>query len=394
MDVLAGFLILLITAKILGELVAYAGYPSLIGEVIAGILLGPSVFDLVAITPVIQFFSMIGVILLLFITGIEINPKIFRSVRGRMIVTGLTAAVIPFVIGYALGTFLSLPAGESTFIAIVFMLSSIGVSAQTLIEERQLNTDIGMTIVGGAVVCAISGIIIFTVLSSLNSEIPLDHYTHVIPLIIAILFILVISTVGKRVFRFIYDRTQALHNHTLTYTVVFLIACSSAYFSQCLGLTVVVGAFFAGITLNTRIHEDHEIHESLHNMAFGIFITLFFANVGLLVDIPFHDLIIPIILIVIVAAVLAKVLGGFIGSYPFFKNRVHAFIVGIGMIPRGDLTLALAQSAIVASIISQQIYTATILLVLVTVILTPLFLKIGLNNLKNGPASPAVTGNG
>ena len=394
MDVLAGFLILLVTAKILGELVAYAGYPSLIGEVVAGILLGPSVFNLVAITPIIQFCSTIGVILLLFITGVEINPKVFRSVWGRMIVTGLAAAAIPFVIGYALGNLLSFPADESTVIAIVFMLTSIGVSAQTLIEERQLNTDLGMTIVGGAVVCAISGIIIFGILSSLNNEGTLNHYTLFIPLIIAILFILVISTAGKRVFWFIYDRTQAIHNHTLTYTVVFLIACISAYFSQSLGLTVVVGAFFAGITLNTRIHEDHEIHDSLHNMAFGILITIFFANVGLLVDIPFSDVFAPIVLIVIVVAVLAKIFGGFIGSYPFFKNRAHAVIVGIGMIPRGDLTLALAQSAIVAGIISQQIYTATILLVLVTVLLTPLFLKCGLNYLKKSPASPVVRENG
>jgi len=395
MDVLAGFLILLITAKILGELVAYAGYPSLIGEVIAGILLGPSVFNLVAITPIIQFCSTLGVILLLFITGVEINQKIFRSVWGRMIVTGLAAAVIPFVIGYALGTFFALPPGESTFIAIVFMLTSIGVSAQTLIEERQLNTDIGMTIVGGAVVCAICGIIIFAILSSVKNEGSLlGQYTLFLPLIIAVFFILVIATIGKRLFRFIYDRTQAVHNHTLTYTVVFLIACISAYFSQSLGLTVVVGAFFAGITLNTRIHEDHEIHDSLHNMAFGILITLFFANVGLLMNIPYSDLFAPITLIVIVVAILAKVIGGFLGSYPFFKNRAHSFIVGIGMIPRGDLTLALAQSAIVAGIISQQIYTATVLLVLVTVLLTPLFLKIGLTHLKNDTTSPDVTGTG
>jgi Kef-type K+ transport system membrane component KefB len=382
MDSLAGIIVLLIAAKILGEFVEYAGYPSLIGEIIAGILLGPTIFNLVEITPVIQFFSTIGVILLLFITGVEINQKIFRSARERMIVTGLTAAALPFVIGYVLGIVLSLSADESVFVAVVFMLTSIGISVRTLIEERQLNTDFGMTIVGGAVVCAVTGIIIFGILSSIKAEGTLTHYSILRPLLVAVLFILVITTIGKKVFQFIYDRVQVLHNHALTYAVAFLIACTSAFFSSLLGLTFVVGAFFAGISLNKSVHEDHDIHESLHNTAFGIFITVFFASVGLIMKIPVMELFSPFILIVIVVAIAAKVIGGFIGSYPFLKDTRFAFLVGLGMIPRGDLTLALAQSAIVAGIISQQIYTATVLVVLITVLITPFFLKVGLNHMK------------
>jgi Kef-type K+ transport system membrane component KefB len=386
MDVLAGIIILLIAAKILGELVEYTGYPSLIGEIIAGILLGPSVFNLVEVTPVIQFFSTIGVILLLFITGVEINPKIFRSARERMIATGLTAAAIPFVIGYVLGTLLFLSADESLFLAVVFMLTSIGISVRTLMEERQLNTDFGMTIVGGAVVCAITGIILFGILSSLKAEGIITHETIIQPLLVAILFIVAITSVGKKVFRFIYERVQLYHNHALTYSVVFLIACTSAFFSQLLGLTFVVGAFFAGITLNKSVHEDHDIHESLHNMAFGIFITVFFASVGLLMKVQVAELFSPFIVIIILVAIAAKVIGGFIGSWPFLRDKSLALLVGLGMIPRGDLTLALAQAAIVTGIISQQIYTATVILVLVTVLVTPLFLKIGLNQIKKGPA--------
>ncbi|MDD1687250.1 cation:proton antiporter [Methanoregula sp.] len=382
MDVLAGIIVLLIAAKILGELVEYAGYPSLIGEIIAGIILGPSVFNLIEVTPVIRFFSTIGVILLLFITGVEINQKIFRSARRRMIVTGLVAAIIPFIIGYILGALLTLSADESLFIGVVFMLTSIGISVRTLLEERQLNTDFGMTIVGGAVVCAVSGIIIFGILSSLKAEGIVTHESLLRPLLVAIVFILAMTTVGKKTFQFIYDRVQLLHNHSLTYAVAFLIACTSAFFSQALGLTVVVGAFFAGITLNKSVHEDHDIHESLNNTAFGIFITVFFASVGLIMNIPAAEMISPLILILIVGAVAVKVIAGFIGSYPFLKDRNSAFLVGLGMIPRGDLTLALAGSAIVAGIISQQVYTATVLVVLVTVLVTPVFLKIGLARMR------------
>ena len=383
MDMLAGIIVLLVTAKILGELVEYAGYPSLIGEILAGMILGPSVFNLVETTPVIQFFSTVGVILLLFITGVEINQKIFRSARERMVVTGLTAVFIPFVFGFLLGAFLSLTGDETIFLAIAFALTSIGISVRTLLEEQQLNTDFGMTIVGGAVVTAISGIIIFGILASMKTEGVLTPYSILRPIVIATIFILVITTAGKRVFQYIFQKVQVLHNHALSYSAAFLITCISSFISQVLGLTFVIGAFFSGITLSKSVHEDHDIHESLHNMAFGIFITVFFASVGLSMKIPLQDLFTPVILLIIGVAIAGKVIGGFLGSYPYLRKRNVAFLVGLGMVPRGDLTLALAQSALMTGIISQQIYTATILLVLVTVLLTPVFLKIGLNRMTD-----------
>lgn len=392
MDFLAGLLILLASAKIFGELVEYAGYPSLIGEIIAGIILGPSIFNVIEVTPVIRFFSTIGVILLLFITGVEINLKIFRSARTRMVITGIVAALIPFGIGYILGIVLTLPFGESFFLAVVFMLTSIGISVRTLLDKQQLNTDFGMTIVGGAVVCAVSGIIFFGILSSLTRDGIITSDVVLRPLLITVLFIISFIIIGKKVFQFIYERVQLLHNHTLTYSVTFLIACSSALLSQFLGLTLVIGAFLAGLSLNKSVHEDHDIHESLHNMAFGIFITIFFASVGLMMKITIAELISPVILLVIIVAILSKVIGGFVGSYPFLKERNTAFLVGLGMIPRGDLTLALGQSAIIAGIISQQIYTTTILVVLVTVLLTPVFLTVWLTHLKKGLQTGSIRG--
>ncbi|PKG33763.1 cation:proton antiporter, partial [Methanoregula sp.] len=171
-----------------------------------------------------------------------------------------------------------------------------------------------------------------------------------------------------------------------------LIASTTALLSQLVGLTVVVGAFFAGIALNRSVHEDHDIHESLNNAAFGIFITIFFASVGLIMNIPAAELFSPLVLVVVVFAVAAKILAGFIGSFPFLKDRNSAFLVGIGMIPRGDLTLALAGSAISAGIISQQIYAATVFVVLATVLATPLLLKSTLAHLMEHQGEGEVNG--
>ena len=391
MDPLAGIIVLLIAAKILGELVEYLGYPSLIGEVLAGIALGPSVLNFVEINPIIQFFGRIGVILLLFITGLEINQKIFRSARERMIVTGLTTSIVPFIFGLLLGPFLSLSPYETLFVAILFSLSSIAMTVRILLAVRQLNSDFGVTIVGAAAVCTITGIILFGMLSSIQIEGTVTPYSILLPLLIALVFIVLITTAGKVIYQYVFTKVQMVQNHAFSYAAAFLFACGSAFISQAIGITYVVGAFFAGLALSENIHEDHELHETLHTSAFGVFITLFFASVGLLINLPLQELLTPMILPLVGFAVATKILAGFIGSYPFLKDRGSALLVGLGMVTKGDLILALAQSAILTGLISQQIYTATIVVVIVTILLTPVFLKTGLDWLKKGKTEPGST---
>jgi Kef-type K+ transport system membrane component KefB len=384
MDPLAGIIVLLLAAKILGELVEYLGYPSLIGEVIAGIALGPSVLNFIEINPIIQFFGRIGVILLLFITGLEINQKIFRSARERMIVTGLTTSIVPFIFGLLLGPFLSLTPYETLFVAILFSLSSIAMTVRTLLAVRQLNSDFGVTIVGAAAVCTITGIILFGMLTSIQIEGTVTPYSILRPLVVALVFIVLITTAGKVIYQFVFSRVQMVQNPAFSYAAAFLFACGSAFISQSIGITYVVGAFFAGLALSEIIHKDHELHETLHTSAFGLFITIFFASVGLLITIPLQELLTPMIIPLVGFAIATKILAGFIGSYPFLKEWGSALLVGLGMVMKGDLILALAQSAILTGLISQQIYTATIVVVIVTILLTPVFLKCGLNLLKKG----------
>jgi Kef-type K+ transport system membrane component KefB len=391
MDPLAGIIVILIAAKILGELVEYLGYPSLIGEVLAGIALGPSVLNFIGINPIIQFFGRIGVILLLFITGLEINQKIFRSASERMIVTGLTTSVVPFIFGLLLGPFLSLSSYETLFVAILFSLSSIAMTVRILLAVRQLNSDFGVTIVGAAAVCTLTGIILFGMLSSIQVEGNVTPYSILLPLLIALAFIVLITTAGKVIYQFVFSRVQMFQNHAFSYAAAFLFACGSAFISQAIGITYVVGAFFAGLALSENIHEDHELHETLHTSAFGVFITLFFASVGLLINLPLQELLTPMILPLVGFAIATKILAGFIGSYPFLKDRGSALLVGLGMVTKGDLILALAQSAILTGLISQQIYTATIVVVIVTILLTPVFLKTGLDRLKKGKTGPGST---
>lgn len=391
MDPLAGIIVLLLAAKVIGELVEYLGYPSLLGEVLAGIALGPSLLNIIEINPIIQFFGRIGVILLLFITGLEINQKIFRSAGKQMLVTGLVTSMLPFIFGLLLGPLLSLSPYETFFVAILFSLSSIAMTIRLLLSVRQLNSDFGVIIVGAAAVCTITGIILFAMLTSIQIEGVITPYSIISPLLITLAFIVIMTTVGKIIYTFIFRRVELIQNHAFSYAAAFIFACGSAFISQLIGITYVVGAFFAGLALSEIIHEDHNLHETLHTSAFGVFITIFFASVGLLINLPLQELLTPMIIPLVGLAIATKILAGFIGSYPFLKDRGTALIVGLGMVTKGDLILALAQSAILAGLISQQIYTATIVVVVVTILLTPVFLKTGLDLLKKGRKEAGIT---
>lgn len=391
MDPLAGIIVLLLAAKVIGELVEYLGYPSLLGEVLAGIALGPSLLNIIEINPIIQFFGRIGVILLLFITGLEINQKIFRSAGKQMLITGLVTSILPFFFGLLLGPLLSLSPYETFFVAILFSLSSIAMTVRLLLSVRQLNSDFGVIIVGAAAVCTITGIILFAMLTSIQIEGVITPYSIVSPLLITLVFIVIMTTVGKVIYKFIFRRVELIQNHAFSYATAFIFACGSAFISQLIGITYVVGAFFAGLALSEIIHEDHNLHETLHTSAFGVFITIFFASVGLLINLPLQELLTPMIIPLVGLAIATKILAGFIGSYPFLKDRGTALIVGLGMVTKGDLILALAQSAILAGLISQQIYTATIVVVVVTILLTPVFLKTGLDLLKKGRKEARIT---
>lgn len=148
MDTLLSIIAILVLAKVLGELVERAGYPVLIGEIAAGVILGPSLLGLVAHDQVIETLSTIGVIMLLFVIGCQMNLKLFVSSTARMVVTAVTASAVPICAGFLIGTLLHQPLIISFYIAIILSITSVGIVVPTLVGLNKFNTEIGTTIIG------------------------------------------------------------------------------------------------------------------------------------------------------------------------------------------------------------------------------------------------------
>lgn len=386
MEVILGIVAILICAKLLGELAERAGIPAMVGEIGAGIILGPALLDLVQFNDIFAVFSDIGVITLLFISGVEMDVRAFTRNRNAAASTAIAGVVIPFLLGMAAGHLLGLPFIESLFVATVLSVTSIGVTVGALIEIRALNTRPGAIIVGAAVIDDLIGIILLAVLLSAALTGVFSPATLLLTLALTGIFLIVLMTVGKRVLDWIFDRIHRARTHEIPYSAAIITALLLAGIAASIGLHYGIGAFIAGILLGDHIRKDRALFDSLMDISFGFFVSFFFASIGLLF-VPDMAVFSAITLVLIALAFIGKTVGGFVGSYPFLRKKGPALMVGIGLCPRGEISLVVAQAAFAAALISPVIFQAVTVMVIVMVLVPPVMLTY-LSRLTGGTTAP------
>ena len=377
MDIILQIILLLICAKLFGELVERMGYPALIGEIAAGILLGPSLLGWVTTNETLEVFADIGIIALLFVSGAEMNLKSFLERRNVAVTTAVAGVIVPFAGGILLGYLLNLSQAETLFLAIALSITSIGVSVRMLVDYKQLNTVLGTAIVSAAVLDDIIGIFLLGILSAVamqGTSLAGDSLSSGI--LIAIGFLVIFVLIAPRVLRWLFDLARKTETHEMVYSVAIILALGSGYLSHIAGLHYSIGAFIAGLILGEQIRHDRPLFDSLMDFGFGFFVTLFFASVGLLFSFTWETFLSPYIIPIIVVAIAGKIVGGFIGSIHFL-TKAEALLVGLGMTPRGEIALVVAKVALVGGVIGSALFSAVTVMVIATIIVTPLLMKHG-----------------
>ncbi|MBN1194614.1 MAG: cation:proton antiporter [Methanomicrobiaceae archaeon] len=390
MEFLFAIIVLLATAKLFGEIVERLGYPSMVGEIAAGIVLGPALFGIVVMDATMEIFSDIGIIVLLFISGVELN--LAQLIRGRA-VAGATAAagvIVPFAFGLAAGFALGFSTHESLFLAITLSITSIGISIRSLIDLKQLTTPVGTTIVSAAVLDDIIGIILLAGLTALTLPAGTAFASALTSLALGGLFLLVFATLGRRIMVRLFALARKTETHEMLYSIALLTALLAAYLSHLAGLHYAIGAFIAGLILGDQIRIDRPLLDSIMDFGFGFFVTIFFASIGLLfsfTEAAFESpQILILIVVIVVLAILGKLIGGFIGSAAFL-DRKDALLVGLGMCPRGEIALVVAKISLAIGIITADLYSAVTVMVIVSIVATPLLLTWGFKG-RNASETP------
>ncbi len=379
--------ILLFAAKLMAELFLRLKLPIVLGELLAGMIVGPfalgSLFvidgrSLLQITNEIKVLGEMGAVVILFMAGLEMTPKEFFRGGKASFTVGTLGVVVPFFTGLLVLQFFGFDALQSMLIATALTATSIAISIQVLNEFGKIKTPEARLIIGAAVVDDILAIAVLSVVSSIAaSETGVESIdiTQVTITILEVLgfFAAMLITAVVIIPRIITPRIwKAKGGVEGIATAAFF---GAAALAGTLGLSPIVGAFAIGMALSTaKVFDKVEHYAEKIGL---IFAPLFFAIVGAQVDLRAVDLnILWISAIIIVIAIATKLLGCGLPSIFFLKNRAQGMRVGIGMISRGEVGLIVAGVGISQGILNSDVYSTIVIMVAVTTIITPIWLKI------------------
>ena len=383
--VIISLALLLFTAKIFAELFHRIKLPIVLGELLAGIVIGPYALGglplfngepLVILDETIKNIGELAAIVILFVAGLEITPREFLRGGASSFTIGALGVIVPFFVGYFVFSLYGLEALETLLIATALTATSIAISIQVLSSLGKMQTKEARLILGAAIVDDILAIAVLSVvLTMVQTGNTTPDIMEITFLILKILGLFVALLVGS-----IVIVPRILHRERLWKSQGSIEGITTAIFfggagiAALVGLSPIVGAFAIGMAVaSTRLIK--QVEEYVHKLQI-IFAPLFFAIIGAQVDlrgINFDVLLIAGILIFI--AIVTKMLGCGLPSLIFLKDKSKAMRVGIGMVSRGEVGLIVAGVGATSGVISGDVYTAIIVMVAVTTIITPIWLK-------------------
>jgi Kef-type K+ transport system membrane component KefB len=393
--------ILLFAAKLMAELFHRLKLPIVLGELLAGIIVGPFALGslplingepLVVLDETVRHVGEIAAVVILFIAGLEITPREFPRGGAAAFTVGSLGVIVPFFVGYYAFAAFGIEALQSILIATALTATSIAISIQVFTELGKMQSKEARLVLGAAIVDDILAIaalsVVVTMVQTGNTEPAI--------LDITLLIMQVLGTFAAILVVSVLVIPRVLHTERLwksrgslegIVTAAFFAAAGIAAF---LGLSPIVGAFAIGMAVaSTRIIK--QVHEYVDKLQI-IFAPLFFAIIGAQVDLRGVNLDILFISGILIAiAVVTKLVGTGLPSLIFLKERTKAMRVGIGMVSRGEVGLIVAGVGVSSGALSNDIYTAVIIMVAATTIITPIWLKLAYRNEPLEPAASSTT---
>ena len=377
--------IIITIAKISGYISYRLGQPSVFGELIAGLIMGPTVINLIHIPPftdpsleeMIHYFAEFGVLLLMFITGMELHLKDLMKAGKVSTITGILGFLFPVIFGTIVARLFLYDTIPALFIGLILSATSVSISAQTLLELNFLRSRVGISLLGAAVVddiLVVLGVSIFVATMLGGSA---AGAAGILAIIVRMLLFLGIGTLLGV---WLLSRMCGLINNLpisqglISFAFVILLAYSWA--SEILGnMAAISGALLAGL-LFARSPLKKRIEEGISPIAYAIFVPIFFIDIGLSANLRVLSSNTWLLLIAIaVAAILSKIIGAGLGAkFGGFSNR-EALQMGVGMVARGEVCLIVASVGLEEGLIGTNEFSIAVGLVLITSIITPPLLR-------------------
>jgi Kef-type K+ transport system membrane component KefB len=384
LELLLVLIIIILGAKLSGFLSSKIGQPMVVGEITFGLLLGPSILNLLGqpifhhaetTSEIIHLLAELGVLLLMFLAGLETDLIAMRKVGVPALNSAIGGVVVPFLGGWALSSAAGLSLGTSIFIGTILTATSVSISAQTLIELGKLKTKEGMTILGAAVIDDVIGILMLSVVVAIFATGGTTTPIWLVALKMIAFFVVgvLLAPIARR---FTSGFAQLPVSEPLLAAGV-VVAAIYGFGAEILGgVAAITGSYLAGVILG-GITQKHELEEKAKVLVYSLFVPIFFVDIGLranLIDAFKSELWLFGIGIVIVA-VLGKIIGSGMGALLSKFNPRESLRVGVGMVSRGEVGLIVAGIGLQRQVIDQNEFSIIVLMVVMSTLITPILLR-------------------
>ena len=379
MEFLGTLCLVLITTSLAGHFSRRIGIPAVIGQLLVGILIGPAVLGWVHNNAFMHTFSEIGVIILMFIAGLESDLGMLKKYFKPALAVAFSGVVFPVVLIYFFGKLFHFSFEQAIFLGVTFSATSVSISVEVLKELKRLKSKEGTTILGAAVIDDIISVIILSVLVSMFSNVAKAQGGHhssnlwMSFLLDALYFVMIFF-----LFEWIAPKMMRLGEHlkvASSVTLMSIVLClGMAWLAEQVGLSDVVGAFFAGVAIAQTPYKQ-EVDSNIEPIGYAVFIPMFFVSIGLNMTFKgfFDDLIFIVSLTIL--ALITKWLGCGLGAKVLGMNYDSMNIIGSGMVSRGEMALIIAQIGYEAHLLSSEYYSGVIFVIILTTFAAPFMLK-------------------
>jgi Kef-type K+ transport system membrane component KefB len=384
-------LLLLLTARMFGEIMERFNQPAMIGEVLAGVILGPSLLGFAVFTNEIKVISDLGVFLLVILAGFEIDiEELRKSIRGRNAWIAIMGFIIPMFSGFVIGIIFELQIMLTVFLSLCISITALPVSIRILMDLGKLNTDIGQKIISAAIFNDVVALLILgVILDFKESSANIRELTFTIIFSVLKVLIFMFLMVGAyRLFNIAKEKVTFLNHKFETFLIylkgkeslfamIMVFVLIFASLSELVGLHFVIGAFFGAILLPREMlgKENFEaVQKNTSSITMGFLAPIFFAAMG----VEFNLLSINnvyLLLVVIAASFISKILGGYLGGKMAKLSNYKSFTLGVGLNARGIMELVIANIALQNGFIDIPLFSILVLMGIITTVVTPFLLK-------------------
>lgn len=354
--------------------------PQVLGALVAGVIIGPSVLGIVHESESIKLLAELGVVMLMFLAGLETNLGELKKAGLSSLLIAIGGIIVPLVLGFLPAYFMYNNLWESLFIGVILTATSVTISVQTLNEMNKLNTRAGINILGAAVIDDILGLILISFVLVLAQSSQAAGGSDILLQLSKVLGQVLVFCAGSIIAivflpKYIDKYTQKVGSSQRIAVFAIGLALIFAFLAEELGIAAITGAYVCGLMLSSVSHK-HYIEKRVNTISTLLLTPIFFASIGLTVNVKsITPNIILLTLIMLIVAIIGKVVGCSLAARWFGMSKSESLQIGTGMISRGEVALITTNLGLQNGIISSELFVPTLVVVLITTLITPILLK-------------------